>query len=107
MSVCFCLLNFNTYFLRSIILDRSFRMFLTFPLIYFYRLGSFIECCKTVPELGEHMENGINIDSIPLTMEEFSVAGDMNGKVSFIMINIHFYNHKQIRIRIILPALIV
>ena len=53
------------------------------------------------------MENGINIDSIPLTMEEFSVAGDMNGKVSFIMINIHFYNHKQIRIRIILPALIV
>lgn len=28
------------------------------------------------------MENGINIDPIPLTMEEFAVVGDMDGKVS-------------------------
>lgn len=29
------------------------------------------------------MENGINIDPVPLTMEEFAVAGDMDGKVSY------------------------
>ena len=36
-----------------------------------------------IPELGVHMENGINIDPLPLTVEEFAVAGDMDGKVCF------------------------
>ena len=30
------------------------------------------------------MENGINIDPIPLTMDEFAVAGDMDGRVSIL-----------------------
>ena len=34
-----------------------------------------MECCKSIHELGEFMENGINIDPISLTMEEFNSAG--------------------------------
>ena len=45
-------------------------------------LANFRECCLQVPELGKYMENGINIDPVPLTMEQFAVAGDMDGKVS-------------------------
>jgi len=43
-------------------------------------LENFIACCMDIPQLGIHMENGINIDPIPLTMDEFQVAGDMDGK---------------------------
>jgi len=39
------------------------------------RMSNFMACCKSIPELGEYMENGINIDPIPLTMEEFRTAG--------------------------------
>ncbi len=46
-------------------------------------LENFKECCFLIPELGKYMENGINIDPIPLTMEEFAVAGEMDGKVSW------------------------
>jgi hypothetical protein len=53
---------------------------------YICRLTNFKECCMQVPELGKYMENGINIDPIPLTMEQFAVAGDMDGKVR------HIYN---------------
>lgn len=38
-------------------------------------LDSFIACCHAIPELGEYMENGINIDPQPLTQEEFATAG--------------------------------
>lgn len=38
-------------------------------------MSNFMECCKSIPELGEYMENGINIDPITLTMEEFGTAG--------------------------------
>lgn len=38
-------------------------------------LDNFIQCCRSIPELGQYMENGINIDPKPLTQEEFSVAG--------------------------------
>ena len=38
-------------------------------------------CCMQIPELGVNMENGINIDPIPLTVDEFAVAGDTDGKV--------------------------
>ena len=31
--------------------------------------------------MGRHIENGINIDPIPLSMDEFSVAGHIDGKV--------------------------
>lgn len=30
--------------------------------------------------MGEHIENGINIDPVPLTVEEFAVAGNIDGK---------------------------
>lgn len=43
-------------------------------------LENFLECCRSIPELGSYMENDINIDPVPLSMEEFEVAGDMNGK---------------------------
>jgi len=50
---------------------------------YSRRLDNFRKCCLEIPELGAYMENGINIDPIPLTMEEFAVSGDMDGKVRF------------------------
>ena len=34
--------------------------------------------------IGGYMENGINVDPVVLTIEEFGVAGDMNGKVSYL-----------------------
>jgi predicted sulfurtransferase/predicted O-methyltransferase YrrM len=43
-------------------------------------LENFLECCRSIPELGSYMENDINIDPIPLSVEEFQIAGDMNGK---------------------------
>ena len=38
-------------------------------------VSNFIECCRAIPELGTYMENGINIDPIPLTIQEFATAG--------------------------------
>jgi len=38
-------------------------------------LQNFMECCESTEELGAYMENGINIDPLPLSMEEFSRAG--------------------------------
>jgi len=42
------------------------------------------------------MENGINIDPIPLTIEEFSVAGDMDGKPCPPFRNLHVRVRQQI-----------
>lgn len=42
-----------------------------------------MECCRSIPELGAYMENDINIDPVALTLEEFAVAGDMDGIVSY------------------------
>ena len=42
-----------------------------------------MECCKSIPELGVHMENGINVDPKPLSKDEFAIAGvPLNGKAS-------------------------
>ena len=38
-------------------------------------LNNFMACCQSIPELGSYMENGINIDPKPLTVEEFATAG--------------------------------
>jgi len=46
------------------------------------RLDNFRKCCLEIPEMGTYIENGINIDPIPLTMEEFAVAGELDGTVS-------------------------
>ena len=37
-------------------------------------LTNFIQCCKSIPELA-YMENGVNIDPVTLSMEEYAVAG--------------------------------
>ena len=44
-------------------------------------LSNFIQCCMEIPELGENMENGVNVDPVPLSIEDFAVAGGMDGKV--------------------------
>lgn len=46
----------------------------------FCRLQNFRDCCYGIPELGQHMENGINIDPKPLSMDEFAVAGNRKGR---------------------------
>jgi predicted sulfurtransferase len=53
-------------------------------------LENFMECCKSIPELGVHMENGINVDPMPLSVEEFAVAGvPVNGKPAPPFRNLH------------------
>lgn len=59
-------------------------------------LENFRACCLEIPELGEYMENGINIDPIPLTMEEFAVAGDMDGTPCPPFKNLHVRVRQQI-----------
>ncbi|GMH59111.1 hypothetical protein TL16_g02763 [Triparma laevis f. inornata] len=34
-------------------------------------LENFKACCFSIPELGEYMENGLNIDPVPISSEEF------------------------------------
>jgi hypothetical protein len=60
-------------------------------------LENFMQCCRSVTELGEYMENGINIDPKPLTREEFVVAGvPINGKPAPPFRNLHVRVRSQI-----------
>lgn len=60
-------------------------------------LTNFMQCCKSVPELGEYMENGINIDPKPLSVEEFQVAGvPINGKPAPPFRNLHVRVRSQV-----------
>jgi predicted sulfurtransferase len=60
-------------------------------------MNNFIECLQSIPELGEHMENGVNVDPIPLTSEEFATAGvPVNGKPSPPFQNLHVRVRNQI-----------
>jgi predicted sulfurtransferase len=60
-------------------------------------LENFMECCRSVPELGEYMENDINIDPVPLSLEEFAVAGvPINGKPAPPFRNLHVRVRTQI-----------
>ena len=60
-------------------------------------LDNFIACCRSIPELGEYMENGINIDPKPLTQEEFAVAGvPADGKPTPPFRNLHVRVRNQI-----------
>jgi hypothetical protein len=64
-------------------------VFMVRILCFTFRLENFMECCKSIPELGVHMENGINVDPKPLSMEEFAVAGvPVNGQVRVAIDNI-------------------
>jgi len=49
---------------------------------FYHSIEHFAQCCSAIPEMGEHIENGINIDPVPLTVEQFAVAGNIDGKVS-------------------------
>jgi predicted sulfurtransferase/predicted O-methyltransferase YrrM len=60
-------------------------------------LDNFMNCCRSVPELGEYMENDINIDPKPLTLEEFAVAGvPINGKPAAPFRNLHVRVRTQV-----------
>jgi predicted sulfurtransferase/predicted O-methyltransferase YrrM len=60
-------------------------------------LDKFWECCASVPALGEHMENGINIDPKPLSREEFATAGvPVNGKPAPPFRNLHVRVRNQV-----------
>jgi predicted sulfurtransferase len=60
-------------------------------------LNNFMDCCRSVPELGKHMENDINIDPLPLSLEEFAVAGvPVNGKPAPPFRNLHVRVRTQI-----------
>ncbi len=60
-------------------------------------LPNFMECCRSIPELGEYMENDINIDPKPLSQEEFAVAGvPINDKPAPPFRNLHIRVRTQI-----------
>jgi predicted sulfurtransferase/predicted O-methyltransferase YrrM len=60
-------------------------------------LDNFMQCCKSVPELGEYIENGINVDPKPLTMQEFAVAGvSVNGNPAPPFRNLHIRVRGQV-----------
>lgn len=60
-------------------------------------LENFMNCCRSIPELGEYMENDINIDPKPLSLEEFAVAGvPINGRPSAPFRNLHVRVRTQV-----------
>jgi predicted sulfurtransferase/predicted O-methyltransferase YrrM len=62
-------------------------------------LQQFIEYCNAIPELGQYMENGINIDPKPLTREEFATAGTAaarDGKAAPPFTNLHIRVRQKI-----------
>lgn len=60
-------------------------------------LENFMECCRSVPELGEWMENGVNVDPKPLSVEEFATAGvPVNGKPAPPFRNLHIRVRNQV-----------
>jgi predicted sulfurtransferase len=60
-------------------------------------LSHFMECCRSIPELGRYMENDINIDPKPLSQEEFAVAGvPHNGQPAPPFRNLHVRVRNQV-----------
>lgn len=60
-------------------------------------LENFMNCCRSIPELGQYMENDINIDPKPLTLDEFAVAGvPINGKPAAPFRNLHVRVRTQV-----------
>jgi predicted sulfurtransferase len=67
-------------------------------------LQNFIECCNAIPELGEYIENGINVDPKPLTRDEFATAGTAaarDGKAAPPFTNLHI----RVRTKIVADGL--
>ncbi|KAG7370094.1 rhodanese domain containing protein [Nitzschia inconspicua] len=60
-------------------------------------LPNFIECCRSIPQLGQYMENDINIDPQPISQEEFAVAGvPINGQPAPPFRNLHIRVRTQV-----------
>jgi predicted sulfurtransferase/predicted O-methyltransferase YrrM len=60
-------------------------------------LENFRDCCRSIPELGDWMENGINIDPKPLSIEEFATAGvPVRGKPAPPFRNLHIRVRNQV-----------
>lgn len=60
-------------------------------------LSNFRECCYSIPELGQYIENGINIDPIPISNQDFAVAGvPINGKEAPPFTALHIRVRKQV-----------
>lgn len=60
-------------------------------------LSNFMACCRAIPELGTWMENGVNVDPKPLSVEEFATAGvPVNGKPAPPFRNLHVRVRNQV-----------
>ncbi|CAB9527012.1 UPF0176 protein YceA [Seminavis robusta] len=60
-------------------------------------LENFIDCCRSIPQLGTYMENGVNVDPKPIPVEEFATAGvPINGKPAPPFRNLHIRVRNQI-----------
>jgi len=60
-------------------------------------LNHFMECCRSIPELGQWMENGVNIDPTPIPVKEFATAGvHVNGKAAPPFRNLHIRVRSQV-----------
>eukprot|EP00934_Nitzschia_sp_Nitz4_P004139 Nitzschia sp. Nitz4//scaffold108_size72880//66205//68919//NITZ4_005830-RA/size72880-processed-gene-0.45-mRNA-1//1//CDS//3329532714//4129//frame0 len=60
-------------------------------------LSNFMDCCRSILELGEYMENDINIDPKPIPMDEFPFAGvPLNGHPAPPFRNLHVRVRSQI-----------
>jgi predicted sulfurtransferase len=60
-------------------------------------LKNFMDCCRSVSELGKYMENDINIDPKPLSRSEFAVAGvPTNGQPAPPFRNLHIRVRNQV-----------
>jgi predicted sulfurtransferase len=61
---------------------------------------NFQQCCLSIPELGVYMENGINVDPVPIPMADFPTAGE-DGK------HPPFKNlHLRVRLQIVADGLL-
>ena len=64
---------------------------------YLLSLDNFLACCRTIPELGEWMENGVNVDPVPIPVDEFATAGvPVNGKPAPPFRNLHIRVRNQV-----------
>mmetsp|Transcript_2070 Transcript_2070/g.3172 ORF Transcript_2070/g.3172 Transcript_2070/m.3172 type:complete len:715 (+) Transcript_2070:666-2810(+) len=60
-------------------------------------LSNFMNCCTSIPELGEWMENGVNVDPKPIPIKEFATAGvPLNGKAAPPFRNLHIRVRRQV-----------
>jgi len=59
-------------------------------------LDRFIDCCHSIEPIGSFIENGINIDPVPLSVDDFATAGVAAGKPEPPFTNLHVRVRRQI-----------